>query len=352
MGRAALARLARRGLAARARRVRRRGCDARSRGEPGDGRGPGVRRPLGRLGRGARAPAPVGHVDPCAPRAGRSRVRALGRTHPRHRARAGTAADGTEPLRGAGRADDGRRLAGPGRALACRGSSVSDELEASEGVARRASALLEPWDPADEILCHGDVDQKNLLAAAAGPLLCDWDVVLPRLPAHDLAEAAMSMACWRSRDAAAAVIDGYRDGGGVVGELAPQDLGPSLASRLGWIRFSVDRSLDARTDGRPARRRTRRRRPARRPGAPTGRGGVLDGLAGNTAPARRDGIVKHGVLQGPSLLGCTETRVFSAHSGSEADGTTVRLPPKPCRSRSPSRGAGPVLGMAVTCSTA
>ena len=130
------------------------------------------------------------------------------------------------------------------------GAPWSDELEASEGVARRASALLEPWDPADEILCHGDVDQKNLLAAAAGPLLCDWDVVLPRLPAHDLAEAAMSMACWRSRDAAAAVIDGYRDGGGVVGELAPQDLGPSLASRLGWIRFSVDRSLDARTDGR------------------------------------------------------------------------------------------------------
>jgi Ser/Thr protein kinase RdoA (MazF antagonist) len=130
------------------------------------------------------------------------------------------------------------------------GAPWAERLAAAEGVARRATALLEPWDPVDEILCHGDVDQKNLLVAEDGPQLCDWDVVLPRLAAHDLAEAAMSMACWRSRHAAAQVIAGYRDGGGVVDELAPRDLGPSLASRLGWIRFSIDQALAARADGR------------------------------------------------------------------------------------------------------
>ena len=47
---------------------------------------------------------------------------------------------------------------------------------------RRAAALLERGTrrrgPG-----HGDVDQ-NLLLADGGPLLCDWDVVLPLPPAH------------------------------------------------------------------------------------------------------------------------------------------------------------------------
>ena len=114
---------------------------------------------------------------------------------------------------------------------------------------RRASSLLGTWDADDEVLCHGDVDQKNLLLGPGGPLLCDWDVVLPRLPSHDLAEAALSLASWRAPDVAAAVVRGYRDAGGGVDRLRPLDLGPSLASRLGWIRFSVDRAVDARLAG-------------------------------------------------------------------------------------------------------
>jgi Ser/Thr protein kinase RdoA (MazF antagonist) len=125
------------------------------------------------------------------------------------------------------------------------GAPWAEDLAAAEGVARRASELLVPWDPADEILCHGDVDQKNLLLAPDGPRLCDWDVVLPRRPAHDLAEAALSMASWRSPDVAVAVVSAYRDAGGSSRPPEPSDLGPSLASRLGWIRFTVDRALDA-----------------------------------------------------------------------------------------------------------
>jgi Ser/Thr protein kinase RdoA (MazF antagonist) len=122
----------------------------------------------------------------------------------------------------------------------------AEDLAAAEDVARRASALLEPWDPVDEVLCHGDVDQKNLLVAPDGPQLCDWDVVLPRLPAHDLAEAAMSMASWRSPEVVGAVVWAYGEAGGSSRPLEPSDLGPSLASRLGWIRFTVDRVLQAR----------------------------------------------------------------------------------------------------------
>ncbi len=124
------------------------------------------------------------------------------------------------------------------------GAPWAEDLAAAEGVARRASELLAPWDPADEILCHGDVDQKNLLLAPDGPQLCDWDVVLPRLPAHDLAEAALSVASWRSPDVVAAVVAGYREAGGEARPVVATDLGPSLASRLGWIRFTVDRALE------------------------------------------------------------------------------------------------------------
>ena len=181
---------------------------------------------------------------------GRSRSRPLGRTESRHGARAGAATDHTRPLHGR----VGLTTADVWPDLVARSSAArapwAEELAAAEDLARRASELLAPWDPADEILCHGDVDQKNLLVAPGGPLLGDWDVVLPRLPAHDLAEAAMSMARWRAPDVAAAVLEGYREAGGTVDRFVPSDLGPSLASRLGSIRFSIDRALAAGADSR------------------------------------------------------------------------------------------------------
>ncbi|MGD9954806.1 MAG: phosphotransferase family protein [Candidatus Nanopelagicales bacterium] len=124
------------------------------------------------------------------------------------------------------------------------GAPWADDLASAEPLALRASALLRPWDAAEAVLVHGDVDQKNLLVGPDGPLLIDWDVVLPAVPAHDLAHAALTMAAWRSPGIAAAVVQGYRAEGGPVVDLAPYDLGPALASRLGWIRFSIDRALD------------------------------------------------------------------------------------------------------------
>jgi Ser/Thr protein kinase RdoA (MazF antagonist) len=126
------------------------------------------------------------------------------------------------------------------------------ELAAAEPFARRASLLLHPWDDADAVLVHADLDQKNLLVGPAGPLLIDWDVVVPLPPTHDLAHAALTMAGWREPSVATAVLAGYADVTGEHPDLVPADLGPALASRLGWIRFCVDRALEGDAEAEAA----------------------------------------------------------------------------------------------------
>ncbi len=125
-----------------------------------------------------------------------------------------------------------------------------DALADAEPWARRATELLVD-DGASTVLAHGDIDQKNLLVAADGPLLIDWDVVLPVVPSQDVAHAAVTMASWRDPEVAAAVLRGYRAAGGELTAPSPTDLGPALASRLGWIRFTVDRAVAARAAGVP-----------------------------------------------------------------------------------------------------
>jgi len=129
------------------------------------------------------------------------------------------------------------------------GASWAAALADAEPVARRASALLDTWDDADGVLVHGDLDQKNLLRTADGPLLLDWDVVVPAVPSHDLARAALTLASWRDPSVAQAVLYGYAGASGAPTSLRPSDLGPALASRTGWVRFTVDRAVDAAAHG-------------------------------------------------------------------------------------------------------
>jgi hypothetical protein len=131
------------------------------------------------------------------------------------------------------------------------GASWAQDLADVEPLVRRAAALLEKVDDADTVLVHGDLDQRNLLHAAQGPVLLDWDVVVPSARSHDLARAAITLAAWRDPDVARAVLDGHAAAGGTPVVLRPADLGPALASRLGWVRFTVDRLLasgDVRAD--------------------------------------------------------------------------------------------------------
>jgi aminoglycoside phosphotransferase (APT) family kinase protein len=129
------------------------------------------------------------------------------------------------------------------RARECR-AAFADALAEAEPLARRASALCVD-DDRPTVLSHGDVDQKNLLVVDGRAVLIDWDVVAPVVPAHDLARAALTMASWRDPHVARALVDGYAGASRHDVDLVPTDLGPALASRLRWIRFTVDRHADA-----------------------------------------------------------------------------------------------------------
>jgi hypothetical protein len=104
-------------------------------------------------------------------------------------------------------------------------------------------------EPSDGPLSHRDVDQKNVLLAAAGPMLCDWDVAGPVDPAEELVDVALSMARWEVPDVARAVFDGYRRAGGDDIDIVPAHLAPMLFSSVHWLVLNVERALDLRELG-------------------------------------------------------------------------------------------------------
>jgi aminoglycoside phosphotransferase (APT) family kinase protein len=100
--------------------------------------------------------------------------------------------------------------------------------------------------PAEEVMSHGDVDQKNMLGTELGPILCDWDVASPVVPRRELADAALSMGCWRDFAIAREVIASYRASGGDDRDFEPDDLGQPLATGLDWVAMNIDRVLGLR----------------------------------------------------------------------------------------------------------
>src|SRR5207245_10824907 len=100
--------------------------------------------------------------------------------------------------------------------------------------------------PEQEVLSHGDIDQKNLIASQDGLVLCDWDLVVPVVPRRELADVALSLACWHDVGIAHMLVDSYRDAGGEVPGFEPPDIGQSLASGLDWIAFNVERPIGLR----------------------------------------------------------------------------------------------------------
>ena len=157
---------------------------------------PPRRRGLGRgrcgsdgSGDGARARAPLGRGRDRAARAGRPAARALGR-------------DGRSPTVHASRCSPTTPELYAGRtglttadvwpdlvvALARGGRAVDRRARARpSALARRASALLVDDGSRRRVLCHGDVDQKNLLVARRRPAAHRLGRRAPGRPAHDLA---------------------------------------------------------------------------------------------------------------------------------------------------------------------
>jgi Ser/Thr protein kinase RdoA (MazF antagonist) len=120
-------------------------------------------------------------------------------------------------------------------------SAAAPAVSLSADLARSARFL-----PEQEVISHGDIDQKNLIASAQGPVLCDWDLAAPVVPRRELADVALSLGCWRDFGIAAAVVDAYRAAGGTDTAFEPSDLGPSLMVGLDWIAFNVERAIGLR----------------------------------------------------------------------------------------------------------
>lgn len=97
--------------------------------------------------------------------------------------------------------------------------------------------------PAEEILSHGDIDQKNLIATELGPALCDWDVASPVVPRRELADVALSMGCWQDFSVARQVVRAYRAAGGDDTQVTAPDLGVPMMVGIDWVAFNVDRAL-------------------------------------------------------------------------------------------------------------
>jgi Ser/Thr protein kinase RdoA (MazF antagonist) len=115
----------------------------------------------------------------------------------------------------------------------------------ADAVDRAGNLLVSPVGRAT-VLSHGDFALKNLLVTATGPVLCDWDVAMPRVAAWDLADVAVSVAGWRSREHARTVRSAYAAAGGSIAASKPEDLGPTLMVRLDYVSLLIHRALGLR----------------------------------------------------------------------------------------------------------
>ena len=100
--------------------------------------------------------------------------------------------------------------------------------------------------PDQEVLTHGDVDQKNLITTTHGPVLCDWDLATPLVPRRELADVAMSLGCWENLAVSRQVLRSYHQAGGDTAQIEPPDLGQPLMTGLDWAAFNVERATGLR----------------------------------------------------------------------------------------------------------
>ena len=126
------------------------------------------------------------------------------------------------------------------------GAPWAQALAATADAVDRAGNLLVSPVAQPTVLSHGDFAVKNLLVTPMGPVLCDWDVAMPRVVAWDLTDVAVSLAGWRSREVARSVRSAYAAAGGSITVPKPQDLGPTLMVRLDFVSLLIHRALGLR----------------------------------------------------------------------------------------------------------
>lgn len=102
------------------------------------------------------------------------------------------------------------------------------------------------YQPDQEVITHGDIDQKNLIVTAPGPVLCDWDLAIPLVPRRELADVAVSLGCWTDFAVSREVLRTYYQAGGDDTPIEPPDLGQPLMTGLDWTAFNVERAIGLR----------------------------------------------------------------------------------------------------------
>ncbi len=95
------------------------------------------------------------------------------------------------------------------------------------------------------ILSHGDLDPKNVMWRDGEPLLIDWEAAGAIHPMHDFIITGLY---WADEDAPdkdkfSAFLKGYSEAGGVLAADWAVLLDKGLGSKLGWLEYSLKRSL-------------------------------------------------------------------------------------------------------------
>lgn len=98
------------------------------------------------------------------------------------------------------------------------------------------------------VASHRDLDQKNVLwRDERSPQIIDWEAAGYTNPAMDLVDVALNWGGLTSgqveRESLEAVVQGYLDSGGSISETWEAAFYANLAGRLGWLEYSMKRSI-------------------------------------------------------------------------------------------------------------
>ncbi len=109
------------------------------------------------------------------------------------------------------------------------------------------------WLP--DLLTHADLRAKNVLVAATGPVLVDWDMAAAKVPREDLAGCALSVSGWNQddgpvRETLRQVISGYRAAGGALERpLDVVDAAGDLGNEVDWVAAVARRAIGQGAQG-------------------------------------------------------------------------------------------------------
>ena len=122
-------------------------------------------------------------------------------------------------------------------------ATLTEQVTALEDLSEQARKLQKQQRNRTRIASHGDLNAHNVLFAASGLWLIDWDAAGPIDPEWERANYAC---LWAARsegrydlDAAEAFLNGYQNAGGVVTRDDPDSLEFLLPNVAGWAKKNV-----------------------------------------------------------------------------------------------------------------